>query len=336
MNFNQIVKNLEEEIKGNNRKERIEILEEILIKNIEELSKNENFFNLPLNNIFSIISKIDFHNIEENDKIIEIIQNIIKNIINKHFEEKETILILQNLNTKTISFSSYEEIFSLLELIRNCPILVNFCNLYKERNKSVDIDYEYEIQQKNKEIEELKQKQENISFKFLDITDKPDDFEPYIFKACTAGKLTSVQWLIERENEDKNKRAETPDYLGYIFVDETPIHIASKNGHLSIAQYLIEKQKVEKDIKGYKNWTPLHYACRGGHFLVAEYLISKGANIEATDDCGWTPLHLASFRGRTIVVQYLVSNEANKYSRALDGRTPYDLAKNDSIRNLLK
>ena len=29
-------------------------------------------------------------------------------------------------------------------------------------------------------------------------------FESYIFKACKEGKLTSVQWLIEKENVDIN------------------------------------------------------------------------------------------------------------------------------------
>ena len=127
-----------------NRKDFVESYEGILNEIIEDFIKNENvedlsiieiFFNLPLNNIFSIIiSKLNFSEIEEidkilnnlqvliqniiqvhfeeNDKTIEIIQNIIKNIINSHFKEKEIILILQNFNIKTISFSfSYEVIF---------------------------------------------------------------------------------------------------------------------------------------------------------------------------------------------------------------------------------
>ena len=98
MDFNKIVKDLDEEIKGNNRNQVIDDLEGQLSKNVEELSKNEKFFNLPLNNIFSVISKVDFNLIEENDKILEAIQNIIRNLINKHCEEKKTILILQNLN----------------------------------------------------------------------------------------------------------------------------------------------------------------------------------------------------------------------------------------------
>ena len=154
--FNEFVKKLEE-VNGKNDETVIKSYEIELSKNIEELSNNENFFNLPLKSILSIISKVDFSKFPDNIKIKEIIQNIIINLIDKHFNEKETILILQNLNIETIPFS-YEEIFSILELITNCPVLVNFCNFYKDQIILPFKDYEYEIQQKNKEIEKLKQK----------------------------------------------------------------------------------------------------------------------------------------------------------------------------------
>ena len=306
MNLKKI---LEEEINRNNEKEITEVLEESLTQNIEELSKNANFFNLPLTNIFSIISKIDFKEIKENDKAIEIIQNIIKNIINKHFEEKETILILQNLNLKTFSFSSYEEIFSILELITNCPILVNFCYLYKELNLLPDKDYEFELQQKEIEIEKLKQKiNEEISNKFPPITEKPKDYEPDIFKACKEGKLTSVQWLIEKENEDKNKKVEKTDPSLKFFEGDTPIHIASINNHLKIVQYLIEKQNVDKNIKGFWGTTPLHYACEKGYLEIVKYLISKGANIEVKDKNGKTPFTIAYKNHCSNIIEYASFN----------------------------
>ena len=333
MNITRIVKELEEEIKGNNRKDFIKAFEEQLINvNVEELSKNENFFTLPLKNIFSVISKFDFIGIEENDKILETIQNIIKNIINKHFDEKETLLILQNLNfTKTLSFSTYEEIFSLLEIIRNCPILVHFCQLYQERNKEVDIDYEYELQQKDNEIEKLKQQ---IPKEFPPITEKPTDYEPDIFKACKEGKLTSIQWLIEKENEDKNKKVEEDEDK----IEDTPIHIASKFGHLRIVQYLIEKQNVDIDIKGNEGRTPLHYASLKGYLPIVEYLLSKGANIEAKDSYygQWTPLHYASNFNKINIVKYLISKGADKNAKDYRNRTPSDLTDIEEIKDILK
>ena len=345
MSFKYIVKNLEEEIKGNNRKDVIESYEDLLSKEIEKISKNEIFFNLPLKNILYVISKVDFNEIEESDKIIEIIQNIIKNIIKTHYEEKETILILQNLNIKSISFS-YQEIFSLLELNTNCPILVNFCNLYKEQTQLPDKDYEYELQQKEKEIKKLRQQiLGGLTYEFPPITEKPEDYESDIFKACKEGKLASVQWLIEKEKEDKNKRVEQNNNILDIYKGYTPIHIASKNGYLSIVQYLIEKQNVDKVIKGNYEYTPLHYACWKGFLPIIEYLLSKGADIEAKDEDEWTPLHFASNYGKTDVVKYLVSQGANKNSKNKDEKTPYDLAcsgygadksQKDEIRNILK
>ena len=93
MEIENIVKKLEQEYQGRKSKDLIDSYEEILSENVEELSKTKIFFNLPLNKIFLIISKVDFSEIEETDKSIEIIQNIIKNIIQSHQHEKETILI---------------------------------------------------------------------------------------------------------------------------------------------------------------------------------------------------------------------------------------------------
>ena len=152
---NKFVQKLEEEIRGKNRKDVINELEKIISENIEKLSKNEEFYNLPLNNIFSVISKVDFDLIEDNEKIIESIQNIVNNIMKTHLIEKETVLILQYINTQTITLS-FDEIFSILELIKNCPLLVNFCKLYKEQKQLIDRDYDYELEQKDKEIEKLK------------------------------------------------------------------------------------------------------------------------------------------------------------------------------------
>ena len=363
----KILAKYSEEIKGNKRTEKIEKYENLLSERIEKLSQNEDFFNLPLLNILSIISKVDFEKIEEKDKIVEIIKTIITGIISKHFEEKETILILQKLNTQTISFT-YEEILSFLESITNCPILVNFCNLYKQQKQTVEQDYDYEFVQKDKEIIKLTQQMHEIILKhpeekltnfFESITEKPTDYEPDIFKACKEGKLTSVQWLIEKEKVDPYKRLEIDDETLNIWEGDTSIHLASASGHLLIVQYFIEKLNFDPNVKGglmetplhcaclndrlsiveylisrganvnaqskYKR-TPLHYACEGGHLPIVEYLISKDANLDARDEDGSTPLHLASYWGRDSLVKILVSAGANKDIKNLNRKIPLKIA----------
>ena len=93
MSAKQIVEKLKQDMNERNSKDVIDNLEEMLSENVKELLKNEIFFHLPLKNIFTVISKIIFIEIiNEREAGFEILQNI----INAHYEEKETLLILQN------------------------------------------------------------------------------------------------------------------------------------------------------------------------------------------------------------------------------------------------
>ena len=307
---------------GRNRKDDIIDVNENLSKNINGLSKNQNFFHLPLKNIFSLMLKINFNFIDESDDRFEILLNIIQNIINAHYKEKETLLILQNIDISQL-FLSFEKIISMNELFINCSILQHFCNLYNEKQQLPEIDYEYELRQKDKEIEKLKKQikefHSQTQIDFQPIAEKPKDFESDIFKACKEGKLTSVQWLIEKENVDKNKSVEKNDEDLDFCKNDTPIHIASKYGHLLIVQYLIEKQNVYIDIIGCCYIKPRHYACEEGHLPIAEYLISKGANINTKDSLEQTPLHWACEKGHLPIAEYLISKGANINAKDRNG-----------------
>ena len=108
--------------------------------------------------------------------------------------------------------------------------------------------------------------------------------------------------MIENEKEDIEKRVEKYNKELDFSINETPLHIASKNGHLPIV----------------------------------EYLISKGANIEAKDYLDNTPLHCASCEQDYEIVEFLVSKGANKNAKNKYGMTPYYYAQNPEIRNILK
>ena len=91
--------------------------------------------------------------------------------------------------------------------------------------------------------------------------------------------------------------------------DNTPLHIAAKNGYLQIVQLFIEKLFVDKNIKGYQDKTPLHYAAENGHLDVVKYLIDEGADKNSSDKIGKTPLNLALEYKKLNVVNYLQSIE---------------------------
>ena len=212
---------------------------------------------------------------------------------------------------------------------------------YTNIKNEIDQNMNKTLQYFQEEIETLKTNQQLIKeqindnrnlIKFPHLLEKPKDYESDIFKACEEGKLSSVQWLIEIEKVDKNKIKNNGLYL--IFGrNDSPIHIASKHGHLPIVQYLIEKQNVDINIRGKYFWPPLTCACKWGHLPVVEYLVSKGADVNIKD---WSPLHVAAHNGHTDIVKYLISKGANINAKIANGKTPYDVAANDEIRNILK
>ena len=333
MTVKKIIEMLKREVTGKKRKDVIDNLEEMLSENVKEISDNENFFNLSLEYLFSVFSKVNFSFIDESADGFEILLNFIRNTINAH-KEKETLLLLHYIDNSELNLS-YEKIISIFSLFTNCPILPQFCNLYNKKQQLPERDYGFELKQKDKEIEKLKQQINELhsQMNFQPIAEKPEDFESDIFKACKEGKLTSVRWLIEKENVDKNKKVEK-NIIDFS-ENDTLIHIAAANNHIFICQYLLEQNNIDIDTKGCIERTPLHLACGIGHLAIVVYLTLKGANINAKDDDEWTPLHYASNNGHTEVVKYLVSIGANKNAKDKDGDTPYDFAVNDEIKNIL-
>ena len=138
--------------------------------------------------------------------------------------------------------------------------------------------------------------------------------------ACRFGHLNIVQYLIEKQHVDKDVKDDNDwtllhyacrndqlDVVEYLILqgadlnatdknNQTPLHFACIKGHLNIVQYLIEKQHVDKDVRGGNDRTPLHCACQFGCFDIVKYLISKGANVEAKNNNKQIPLYYIFYK----------------------------------------
>eukprot|EP00127_Corallochytrium_limacisporum_P006284 Clim_evm28s224 gene=Clim_evmTU28s224 len=68
--------------------------------------------------------------------------------------------------------------------------------------------------------------------------------------------------------------------------------------------------------------TPLHYASRSGHVDCVNYLIKLGAAVNAGSNSGATPLHRAAVMGQEKVVEILINAGADPSLRDADGFTP--------------
>jgi ankyrin repeat protein len=101
----------------------------------------------------------------------------------------------------------------------------------------------------------------------------------------------------------------------------TPLHLASKEGHVDIARFLIE-HGADAGARDNDNCTPLHWASQQGHSEVVRVLVERGVEVNARDHSDWTPLHAASQNGRLEVVRFLLEHGADADASDRGGWTP--------------
>ena len=161
--------------------------------NLMELTKNSELYSLPISNFFSVIK----HFFADNELRYSIDHDLlIKNtieIIQKFTEiNQENSFLL--LNFIQIPHLVLEECISILQTF-TCSICSKLGQLYREDQHSVDFDWNYKVEEQEKELNDIR-------YKLMLKTTKPDDYEPNIFKACQKGNLASVQYLVEQMDYD--------------------------------------------------------------------------------------------------------------------------------------
>ncbi|XP_054621331.1 protein phosphatase 1 regulatory subunit 16A isoform X1 [Dunckerocampus dactyliophorus] len=78
--------------------------------------------------------------------------------------------------------------------------------------------------------------------------------------------------------------------------------------------------------------TPLHIASANGYLSVAELLLEHRAEVEVKDNDGWTPLHAASCWGQIQMVELLVAHEASLDTKSVLEETPLDVCMDEEVR----
>jgi ankyrin repeat protein len=77
-------------------------------------------------------------------------------------------------------------------------------------------------------------------------------------------------------------------------------------------------------------------AARDGEVEIAKMLLDAGADVNVQNEYGWTPLHEAAESGRVEIARMLIGAGARKDISTNRGKLPYDLARFDELKNLLK
>ena len=150
--------------------------------------------------------------------------------------------------------------------------------------------------------------------------------------AALWGFHSIVEFLVIERSQDVHSRG------NIFFSTGTPLHQASKHGHLKAARMLIDHDAdvmaQDEDME-----TPLHLASQGGHVEVTRMLIECGAGVSAQTKHGETPLHFASMpdsndielydielQGLAEVSRTLLGQGADVNAKNKDALTPFFLA----------
>ncbi|KAG5441452.1 Transient receptor putative cation channel sub A member 1, partial [Clonorchis sinensis] len=108
--------------------------------------------------------------------------------------------------------------------------------------------------------------------------------------------------------------------------DDTPLHIAAKNGHLEIVKLLVENgAKVSS--KNEKERTPFHNAAKHGRLRIARHLLEHAPSlVSERDEDGSSAIHLAAASGHVALLELLLGAGAAVDCRNCMQWTPLDCA----------
>ena len=137
---------------------------------------------------------------------------------------------------------------------------------------------------------------------------------PITVYAVRENSRTTLDYLLTLKNLDVDQ----PNLSG-----ENVLMMASLYGLLPEVKTLIDKRAATINKSG---WTPLHYACTNGHLQIAEFLLDKGAQVNALSDSDTTPLMMAVRSGNIQLVRLLLDRGADLRIRNHQGFSAIDVA----------
>ncbi|XP_065085601.1 uncharacterized protein LOC135707679 [Ochlerotatus camptorhynchus] len=166
-------------------------------------------------------------------------------------------------------------------------------------------------------------------------TRKHEKYGSLLHTATYAGNSELVLFLLDY-GIDANLIANFEIFQGYDkHLNTSPLHIASKNGHLEIAKFLLDRS-ANVDLQDENNRTPLHYASANGHLEIVKLLLDRSACVDLQDKNKRTSLHYASENGHFGIAKLLLDKPANVDLQDKKNRTTLHYASKNGHLEIVK
>jgi ankyrin repeat protein len=137
-----------------------------------------------------------------------------------------------------------------------------------------------------------------------------------LFQASGSGDVEKIEQLLAA-GADINSRDQAND---------TPLIVASRNGHKGVVKLLLGNKSIDVDASNHSQFTALTSACEHGHTEIAESLLTAGANANFRTSEGQTALAEACSNGHVETAKLLLARGADIKARTDAGKTPLNLA----------
>ena len=108
-------------------------------------------------------------------------------------------------------------------------------------------------------------------------------------------------------------------------LEDTPLHLAAKRGHLKMAELLLH-HGANLNSKNCFQQAPLHCAVNTTHKKIVKLLCTKGCDINSRDEDGNTPLHCAVRSESSAIAKMLLEAGCDMNAQNSCGDTAHDLA----------
>lgn len=165
-----------------------------------------------------------------------------------------------------------------------------------------------------------------------EIIRSPNDTPSISFaKACEQGNVEVVETFLKSGTDVHARVWRNIDTSLGMSIDMSPIHLASKGGHIQVVEILLS-YGADTEMLSLSLERPLHLAVRAGDPAMVRYLLDNGTNISARGGDTAQAIHVAAECGSTAILSLLLDRGAAIDSAMSDGAQALHIASHNSER----